>query len=287
MAARVGPRPHARHDRGPAGLVHLPPAILGRADDRFLLRGLRQAARGFPRAAPRAALFRARRRGRLVHAHGRRTSSARHEVRVRRVAKWRKENDILDVWFDSGSTHLAVLTEANGLHWPARCLPRRPRPIPRMVPKLAARRRRARAAARLTSKSSRTAGRSTKTASRCRSRAATRFTPSEICEKWGADLLRLWVVSQDYTADMRNSPAMMTQLCRSLSQNSQYVSLRALEPFRFRSRARRARRRRPLGNGRLDAAPHRRSSSASASSGTRISNFIASTTRCTISAPSI
>ena len=24
--------------------------------------------------------------------------------------------------------------------------------------------------------------------------------PTEICEKWGADLLRLWVASQDYTA---------------------------------------------------------------------------------------
>ncbi len=30
-----------------------------------------------------------------------------------------KENDILDVWFDSGSSHLAVLTEENGLRWPA------------------------------------------------------------------------------------------------------------------------------------------------------------------------
>jgi len=31
------------------------------------------------------------------------------------AAKWRKENDILDVWFDSGSSHLAVLTPKNGL----------------------------------------------------------------------------------------------------------------------------------------------------------------------------
>ncbi len=29
--------------------------------------------------------------------------------------------------------------------------------------------------------------------------------PNEICEKWGADLLRLWVASQDYTADVRMS----------------------------------------------------------------------------------
>jgi isoleucyl-tRNA synthetase len=30
-----------------------------------------------------------------------------------------KESDILDVWFDSGSSHLAVLTPANKLSWPA------------------------------------------------------------------------------------------------------------------------------------------------------------------------
>jgi isoleucyl-tRNA synthetase len=30
-----------------------------------------------------------------------------------------KESDILDVWFDSGSSHLAVLTSENGLPWPS------------------------------------------------------------------------------------------------------------------------------------------------------------------------
>jgi isoleucyl-tRNA synthetase len=30
-----------------------------------------------------------------------------------------KENDILDVWFDSGSSHIATLTPENGLRWPA------------------------------------------------------------------------------------------------------------------------------------------------------------------------
>jgi len=34
-------------------------------------------------------------------------------------AEFVKEKDILDVWFDSGSSHLAVLTPANGLTWPA------------------------------------------------------------------------------------------------------------------------------------------------------------------------
>jgi isoleucyl-tRNA synthetase len=33
--------------------------------------------------------------------------------------EFRKENDILDVWFDSGSSHLAVLHERNGLPWPS------------------------------------------------------------------------------------------------------------------------------------------------------------------------
>jgi isoleucyl-tRNA synthetase len=36
--------------------------------------------------------------------------------------------------------------------------------------------------------------------------------PAEVCEKWGADLLRLWVASQDYTADVRMSDNVMTQL---------------------------------------------------------------------------
>jgi isoleucyl-tRNA synthetase len=34
-------------------------------------------------------------------------------------AAFRKENDILDVWFDSGASHLAVLTDENGLQWPS------------------------------------------------------------------------------------------------------------------------------------------------------------------------
>jgi isoleucyl-tRNA synthetase len=36
--------------------------------------------------------------------------------------------------------------------------------------------------------------------------------PTDVCEKWGADLLRLWVASQDYTADVRMSDNVMTQL---------------------------------------------------------------------------
>src|SRR5262249_1914188 len=36
--------------------------------------------------------------------------------------------------------------------------------------------------------------------------------PNEICEKWGADLLRLWVASVEYQADVKMSERVMTQL---------------------------------------------------------------------------
>ena len=35
---------------------------------------------------------------------------------------------------------------------------------------------------------------------------------SEVCQEWGADLLRLWVASQDYQTDLRMSDRMMGQL---------------------------------------------------------------------------
>src|SRR5258708_30567006 len=36
--------------------------------------------------------------------------------------------------------------------------------------------------------------------------------PIEICERWGADLLRLWVASVEYQADVKMSERVMTQL---------------------------------------------------------------------------
>src|SRR5205807_284150 len=42
-----------------------------------------------------------------------------HACRRCGSVSFRKENDILDVWFDSGSSHLATLTPANELQWPA------------------------------------------------------------------------------------------------------------------------------------------------------------------------
>ncbi len=47
--------------------------------------------------------------------------------------------------------------------------------------------------------------------------------PSEICEKWGADLLRLWVASQDYQSDVRMSDNVMNAAFRGLPQNPQHA----------------------------------------------------------------
>jgi isoleucyl-tRNA synthetase len=54
-----------------------------------------------------------------------------------------------------------------------------------------------------------------------------------VCEKWGADLLRLWVASQDYTADVRMSDNVMTQLSEAYRKlrNTFRFALSNLEDF--------------------------------------------------------
>ena len=50
------------------------------------------------------------------------------------AAEFSKETDILDVWFDSGSSHLAVLTPANDLPLACRPVHGRRRSVSRLVP---------------------------------------------------------------------------------------------------------------------------------------------------------
>ena len=130
-------------------------------------------------------------------------------------ADWRKETDILDVWFDSGSSHLAVLggLDASGqeLPWPADMYLEGPDQY------------------RGWFHSSLLVGVAVRDASPYRHVLTHGWTldakgqpmskslgnvvlPTEVCDKWGADLLRLWVASQDYTADVRMSDNVMTQL---------------------------------------------------------------------------
>ena len=81
----------------------------------FFCEALRQTARRFQSPARSTALVRRRRCRRLVQALGRRVLACGNEMFLRR-RKWRKEHDILDVWFDAGSSSLAVL---HGDEWPA------------------------------------------------------------------------------------------------------------------------------------------------------------------------
>ncbi len=124
------------------------------------------------------------------------------------ASKWRKEHDILDVWFDAGSSSFAVL---HGKEWPADVYLEGPdqyrgwfhsslligiglknKPPYRSVV---------------------THGWTLDEQGRPMSKSLGNIVlPTEICEKWGADLLRLWVASQEYQADVKMSDRVMTQL---------------------------------------------------------------------------
>ena len=125
-------------------------------------------------------------------------------------SRWRKESDILDVWFDSGSSHLAVLGSPE-VPWPADLYLEGPDQY------------------RGWFHSSLLVALGVRDASPYRHVLTHGWTldeqgqpmhkslgnvvlPREFCEKWGADLLRLWVAAQDYTADVRMSERVMTQL---------------------------------------------------------------------------
>ena len=134
------------------------------------------------------------------------------------ASDWRKETDILDVWFDSGSSHLAVLDRLDAygqkLPWPADMYLEGPDQY------------------RGWFQSSLLVGVAVRNGAPYRHVLTHGWTldakgqpmskslgntvlPTEVCEKWGADLLRLWVASQDYTADVRMSDNVMTQLAEA------------------------------------------------------------------------
>jgi isoleucyl-tRNA synthetase len=121
---------------------------------------------------------------------------------------WRKENDILDVWFDAGSSNLAVLKDAE---WPADVYLEGPDQYRGWFQSslLVATGLRGHAPYR----SVVTHGWTLDEHGRPMSKSLGNVVlPSQICEKWGADLLRLWVASQEYQADVKMSERVMTQL---------------------------------------------------------------------------
>src|SRR5271154_2192067 len=124
------------------------------------------------------------------------------------ASKWRKENDILDVWFDSGSSNLAVL---KGAEWPADVYLEGPDQYRGWFQSslLVATGVRGHAPY----KGVVTHGWTLDEQGRPMSKSLGNIVlPSDICEKWGADMLRLWVASQEYQADVKMSERVMTQL---------------------------------------------------------------------------
>jgi len=126
------------------------------------------------------------------------------------AAEWKKENDILDVWFDSGSTHLAVLSVKDGT-WPADVYLEGPDQFRGWFHSslLVGVGTRDRAPYKQVVAHGWTLDAKGEPMSKSRGNF---FSPRDVAEKWGADMVRLWVASQDYFSDVRYSEATMNQL---------------------------------------------------------------------------
>jgi isoleucyl-tRNA synthetase len=122
-----------------------------------------------------------------------------------------QEHDIMDVWFDSGCSHAAVVDQRPELRWPAD-----------MYLEGADQYRGWFQSSLLTSVAWRgqapyrsvvTHGWVVDGEGRKMSKSlGNGIVPSEIIEKYGADILRLWVASSDYHADIRISHEILKQL---------------------------------------------------------------------------
>jgi isoleucyl-tRNA synthetase len=126
-------------------------------------------------------------------------------------SEFRKESDILDVWFDSGSSHLAVLNERYGLEWPSDMYLEGGDQY------------------RGWFHSSLLVGVGLKGGSPYRECATNGWTldeqgramskslgngiePEDIIKKYGAEILRLWVSSVEFYEDVRLSDTILTRL---------------------------------------------------------------------------
>ena len=136
-----------------------------------------------------------------------------------------KEQDILDVWFDSGVTHAAVLKQRPELKWPAD-----------LYLEGADQYRGWFQSSLLTSVA--TTGRAPYRAvcthgwvvdgeGRAMHKSlGNSISPDEIINQYGADILRLWVASSDYHADIRLSNDILKQLSeayRKIRNTARYI----------------------------------------------------------------
>ncbi len=124
---------------------------------------------------------------------------------------FRKENDILDVWFDSGSSHLATLCERFDLPWPADLYVEggdqyRGWFHSSLLVGVGLR-------GGAPYRSCATHGWTLDADGRAMSKSIGNIIePQEIVKKYGADVLRLWVASVEFTEDVRISELILTRL---------------------------------------------------------------------------
>ena len=139
--------------------------------------------------------------------------------------KFRKETDIMDVWFDSGSSHAAVLMERDNLQWPADLYLEGDDQYRGWIH-----------SSLLTSvawtgvapyRAVCTHGWVVDAQGKTMHKSlGNGIAPEEITEKFGADILRLWVASSDYHADIRVSNDILKQLSevyRKIRNTARYI----------------------------------------------------------------
>ncbi len=210
----VGRGTHLQHDRHAPRLVHLAPAHLGRAHCHVPVRRLQRVSERQGRESRGGRAVRARRRRRLVPASGRRDPARWNKCAKCGGTKFRKEMDIIDVWFESGSSQAAVLGREPGLPWPADLYleggdqhrgwfhssllcavgTRGGAPYRRVA----------------------TVGWTLDPQGRAMSKSlGNTVDPVEIADKLGAEIVRLWVASVDFREDVMASDELMQRIAES------------------------------------------------------------------------
>lgn len=122
-----------------------------------------------------------------------------------------KEMDIMDVWFDSGASHAAVCNEEHGLRWPADLYLEGADQYrgwfqSSLLTSVAAK-------GRAPYKAVCTHGWVVDGEGKAMHKSlGNGMSPDEVTDKYGADILRTWVASSDYHADIRISQDILKQL---------------------------------------------------------------------------
>ncbi|ACL76203.1 isoleucine--tRNA ligase [Ruminiclostridium cellulolyticum] len=136
-----------------------------------------------------------------------------------------KETDIMDVWFDSGSSHVAVLENREGLSWPADLYLEgndqhrgwfQSSLLTSVATKGTAPYRKVLTHGYVVDGEGRKMSKS----------LGNGIDPADVIKEYGADILRLWVASSDYTTDIRISKDLLKQLSevyRKIRNTARYI----------------------------------------------------------------